>query len=138
MRTLDQARDLTLVTMNCFDNSHDHRGHGPYRVTAQGRRARSSSKSHYDELLHTHRVRLAPERANAHRQRLEDVKEELAEWCARVAHEERMLRIQEQLSQGAPWEDAGPAPRWRDYRQATTRGGEAFLIGTVGARAPRN
>jgi hypothetical protein len=29
MRTLNQARDLTLVTMNCLDNSHDHRGHGP-------------------------------------------------------------------------------------------------------------
>jgi len=33
------------VTMNCLDNSHDHRGHGPYRVTTQGTRARSSSKS---------------------------------------------------------------------------------------------
>jgi hypothetical protein len=31
--------------MNCLDNSHDHRGHGPYRVTTQGTRARSSSKS---------------------------------------------------------------------------------------------
>ena len=29
MRRLNQARDLTLVTMNCLDNSHDHRGHGP-------------------------------------------------------------------------------------------------------------
>ena len=29
LRTLDQARDLTFVTMNCLDNSHDHRGHGP-------------------------------------------------------------------------------------------------------------
>ena len=28
LRTLNQARDLTFVTMNCFD-SHDHRGHGP-------------------------------------------------------------------------------------------------------------
>ena len=32
LRTLDQARDLTLVTMTCFD-SHDHRGHEPRRVT---------------------------------------------------------------------------------------------------------
>ena len=31
--------------MNCFDNSHDHRGHGPFHVTAKDRRARSSSKS---------------------------------------------------------------------------------------------
>jgi hypothetical protein len=31
--------------MNCLDNSHDHRGHGPYPVTTQGTRARSSSKS---------------------------------------------------------------------------------------------
>lgn len=91
----------------------------------------------YDELLHTHRVRLAPERADAHRQHLEEVRQELAEWATRVAHEERMLQIQEQLTQGMPWEDAGPTPRWRDYGQATTRGGEAFLIGTVGARAPR-
>ncbi len=45
LRTLNQARDLTFVTMNCLDNSHDHRGHGPYRVTTQGTRARSSSKS---------------------------------------------------------------------------------------------
>jgi hypothetical protein len=29
MRRLDQARDLTFVIMNCLDNSHDHRGHGP-------------------------------------------------------------------------------------------------------------
>jgi hypothetical protein len=45
LRTLNQARDLTFVTMNCLDNSHDHRGHGPDRVTTQGTRARSSSKS---------------------------------------------------------------------------------------------
>jgi hypothetical protein len=45
LRTLNQARDLTFVTMNCLDNSHDHRGHGPYRVTTQGTRARSSSMS---------------------------------------------------------------------------------------------
>lgn len=31
--------------MNCLDNSHDHRGHGPDHVTTQGTRARSSSKS---------------------------------------------------------------------------------------------
>jgi hypothetical protein len=45
LRTLNQARDLTFVTMNCLDNSHDHRGHGPNRVTTKDRRARSSSKS---------------------------------------------------------------------------------------------
>jgi hypothetical protein len=36
LRSLNQARDLTFVTMNCLDNSHDHRGHGPYRVTTKG------------------------------------------------------------------------------------------------------
>lgn len=51
LRTLNQARDLTFVTMNCVDNSHDHRGHGPYRVTATARRARSSSKSQIAESL---------------------------------------------------------------------------------------
>ena len=45
LRTLDQARDLTFVTMNCLDNSHDHRGHGPRRVTTQDPRARSTSMS---------------------------------------------------------------------------------------------
>ena len=45
LRTLNQARDLTFVTMNCVDNSHDHRGHGPYSVTTKERRARSSLKS---------------------------------------------------------------------------------------------
>ena len=44
--------------MNCVDNSHDHRGHGPYRVTTKDRRARSSLKSHfvtpqYEQLLLT-------------------------------------------------------------------------------------
>jgi len=29
MRRLNQPRDLTFATMNCLDNSHDHRGHGP-------------------------------------------------------------------------------------------------------------
>ena len=51
LRTLNQARDLTFVTMNCLDNSHDHRGHGPYRVTTQGPRARSSSKSRFTPFL---------------------------------------------------------------------------------------
>jgi hypothetical protein len=35
LRRLDQARDLTFVTMNCFDNSHDHRGHGPLTSTTR-------------------------------------------------------------------------------------------------------
>ena len=39
MRRLDQARDLTFVIMNCLDNSHDHRGHGPL-TSGQGSRAR--------------------------------------------------------------------------------------------------
>ena len=33
--------------MNCVDNSHDHRGHGPNRVTTRGQRARSSLKSRF-------------------------------------------------------------------------------------------
>jgi hypothetical protein len=52
LRTLNQARDLTFVTMNCLDNSHDHRGHGPYSVTTQAPRARSSSKSPQPDRAH--------------------------------------------------------------------------------------
>ena len=36
-------RTVTIAVR--LDNSHDHRGHGPYPVTTQGTRARSSSKS---------------------------------------------------------------------------------------------
>lgn len=95
-------------------------------------------RADYDELLHTHRARLAPDRARAHREHLKAVQEELDDWSARVAHEERMLQIQEQLARGERWEYAAPpAPRWRDYRHATTRGGQTFLIGTVGAQVRR-
>lgn len=83
----------------------------------------------YDELLHAHRVRLAPSRTLTHRMNLQGVQEELDEWQARVAHEERMLEIQEQLSAGGTWAEAGTVPRCRDSGQATTQGGKAFLIG---------
>ncbi len=43
---------------------------------------------------------------------------------------------QEQLIAG-PWAESGPVPRWRDYQHAKTRGGQRFLIGTVGTRDPR-
>src|SRR5215213_2754732 len=33
--------------MNCLDNSHDHRGHGPYRVTTRSPPARSNSMSRF-------------------------------------------------------------------------------------------
>ena len=42
LRTLNQARDLTFVTMTCLDNSHDHRGHGPRRITTLDPAARLS------------------------------------------------------------------------------------------------
>src|SRR4051794_25529120 len=38
--------------MNCVDNSHDHRGHGPYRVTTRSPPARSNSMSPYSVRLH--------------------------------------------------------------------------------------
>ena len=45
LRTLNHARDLTNAAMNCVDNSHDHRGHGPREVTTQDPVARLTSKS---------------------------------------------------------------------------------------------
>ena len=73
LRTLDQARDLTFVTMNCLDNSHDHRGHGPRRVTTQDHRARPSSMSRLcpplarcTEPRRHHDHRLEPGRARGH------------------------------------------------------------------------
>ncbi len=95
------------------------------------------ARADYKELLHAHRVRLAPGRAAEHQERLQGVQEELAEWQSRVAHERRLLEIQEQLIAGGPWAESGPVPRWRDYQHAKTRGGQQFLIGTVGTRDPR-
>lgn len=88
------------------------------------------------DLLATHRRHCAPHRAAAHRDHLTGVLEELTEWRARQATEEQLLAIQEAILADTPPPPRPEPPPWRDYQRAATRGGEAFLLGTLGATHP--
>ena len=89
------------------------------------------------DLLAAHRRHLAPARIAAHRDHLRAVVDELDEWNTRAALERQLLEIQEALLTDTPPPPQPAPPPWRDYHRAATRGGETFLLGTVGATRPR-
>lgn len=90
-----------------------------------------------EELLAAHRAHHAPARIAQHEDNLRRVETELAEWQGRRELEQEKLNRQHAFARAVdPGPDGSAWPRWRDYSTAATRDGEAFLISTVGARAP--
>lgn len=124
-------------------SEHGHTMHAPWATCARtayivARLAQDFlERPDAPDLLAAHRRHLAPARIAAHRAHLRAVVEELDEWTAREALERQLLEIQEAILAETLAPPRPAVPAWRDYHRAATRGGEIFLLGTVGGTRPR-
>jgi len=149
--SFDPAQALAYLTdpddwagwLTVLRSEHGHTVHAPWATCA--RTAYIVARLVQDflerpdapDLLAAHRRHLAPARIAAHRDHLRAVVDELDEWNTRAALEQQLLEIQEALLADTPPPPQPAPPAWRDYHRAATRGGETFLLGTVGATRPR-